>query len=137
MRINPPRDAGVSEILGALLLIAVISLAVSIVGVTILSSVETSQVPSLSLIISNQSRNISVLHDGGDPLPAGSYLISVDDVDRTGSFSPPPGTTVFKTGTLLQSDGSFLPPGQGPRTAMVIYRGPEGEEAVLVQKFFS
>lgn len=125
-------DDAVSEILGALLLIAVISLAVSIIGVTILSSVNTSQTPSLSLIISNQSHNVAISHEGGDPLPAGSYRIYVNDVDRTSLFSPGGGTVEFKTGTLLSYKGSSL-----PRTAMVIYKGPDGSEAVLVQKSFS
>lgn len=137
MSAPPPRDSAVSEILGALLLIAVISLAVSIVGVTILSNVETSQVPSVSLLITNQSQNISVMHTGGDPLLAGSYRIIVNDVDQTASFIPDPGITVFKAGTVLHSDGQFLPPGQGPRTVVVISRGADGKEVVLIQKFFS
>ncbi len=126
------QDDAVSEILGALLLIAVISLAVSIIGVTILSSVDTSQTPSLSIIISNQSQIVTISHGGGDPLPAGSYHIYVNDIDRTYSFSPAPGTTVFKAGTILTYEGSSL-----PRTGMVVYKGPDGSEAVLVQKYFS
>ena len=133
----PPRDAAVSEILGALLLIAVISLAVSIVGVTILSNIETSQVPAVSLVIANQSQNISVTHTGGDSLPAGSYRIFVNDADQTAAFAPDPGITAFMAGTMLHSDGQFLPPGQGPRTVMVIYLGADGKEVVLIQKFFS
>lgn len=125
-------DDAVSEILGALLLIAVISLAVSIIAVTILSSVNTSQTPSLSLIISNQSQNVTISHEGGDSLPSGSYRIYVNDVDRTTSFTPSPDTIVFKTGTTLTYIGSSL-----PRTAMVIYKSPDGSEAVLVQKSFS
>lgn len=137
MSLSPPRDTAVSEIVGALLLIAIVSLAVAIVWVTILSSVNTSEIPSLSIVISNQSRSISILHDGGDPLPAGSYRIYVDDADRTMFFSPDPGTSEFRTGTVLYSDGQFLPPGQGPGTAMVVYRGSAGKEAVLIQKYFS
>ncbi|HOT02711.1 MAG TPA: type IV pilin N-terminal domain-containing protein [Methanolinea sp.] len=137
MSFPPPRDSAVSEILGALLLVAVISLAVSIVGVTIISNIETSQVPAVSFVITNQSQNISVFHTGGDSLPAGSYRIYVNDVDQTASFSPDPGITEFKAGTVLHSNGQFLPPGQGPRNAMVIYRGPDGKDVVLIQKFFS
>lgn len=130
-------DMAVSEILGAILLIAVISLAVSIVGVTILSNVETSQVPAVSLVIANQSRNISLMHTGGDSLPAGSYDIFVNDAKRTAFFSPDPSSTEFKAGTLLHSNGQFLAPGESLRTAMVISRGPDGNEVVLIQKFFS
>ncbi len=125
-------DDAVSEILGALLLIAVISLAVSIIAVTILSSVNTSLIPSLSLTVTNHSQIVTISHEGGDPLPAGSYRIYINDVDRTSSFIPPPDTTVFKAGTALTYEGSSL-----LRTAMVIYKGPDGSEAVLVQKSFS
>jgi FlaG/FlaF family flagellin (archaellin) len=122
MRLISNGDSAVSEILGALLLIAITSLAVSIVGVTILSSIQISQTPSISVSVTNQSRSNSIIHDGGDPLPAGSYRIYVNNVDQTASFIPDAGMTEFKAGTLLQSDGSFLGPGQAPRTAMIVYR---------------
>ncbi|MFA5002075.1 MAG: type IV pilin N-terminal domain-containing protein [Methanolinea sp.] len=125
-------ESAVSEILGALLLIAVISLAVSIVAVTLLSSVDTTQTPALSILISNSSQNITISHGGGDPLPAGSYRIFVNDVNRTASFTPAANSTQFKAGTTLTYKGSSI-----PRTAMVIYIGPDGSEAVLVQKSFS
>jgi len=44
MKASMPRESGVSEMIGALLLIAVISLAVSIAGVTILSSANVSHI---------------------------------------------------------------------------------------------
>ena len=132
MKLSFSPDTAVSEILGAILLVAVISLAVSIIGVTILSSVDTSQTPSLSIIISNSSNNVTISHGGGDPLPAGSYWIYVNDVNRTASFTPAANSTQFKAGTTLTYKGSSI-----PRTAMVIYIGPDGSEAVLVQKSFS
>jgi len=56
MRVSIPRENGVSEMIGALLLVAVISLAVSIAGVTILSSVNTSQVPAVTFSLANESK---------------------------------------------------------------------------------
>ncbi|MDD1715962.1 MAG: type IV pilin N-terminal domain-containing protein, partial [Methanolinea sp.] len=82
-----PRDAAVSEILGALLLIAVVSLAVSIVGVAILSNTETGEIPSVTVKITNISRTIYLAHEGGDSLPPGFYRIYVDGTDRTDSFT--------------------------------------------------
>lgn len=130
-------DRAVSEIIGALLLIAVISIAVGIVGVTILSNAGTSQVPSLSVRITNDSRIIWVAHEGGDTLPPDSYAIFVDGLDRTGSFKDSStgsiaGSREFKAGTLLQSDGSFPPSG----SATLVYLGPEGVEAVLLTRYF-
>lgn len=125
-------DDAVSEILGALLLIAIVSLAVSIIAVTILSSADTSQTPSLSIIISNQSQTVTISHGGGDPLPAGSYRIYMDDVDRTSQFTPAVGSTQFKAGTVLSYTGSTF-----PRTVMVVARSSDGKETMLVQKYFS
>ncbi len=142
MRTNPRCDTGVSEILGALLLIAIVSLAVGIIGVAILSSTETSQIPSISVRITNVSRTIYLAHEGGDSLPAGYYRIYVDGTDRTDSFTDTSSginanSTVFKAGMVLKSDGYFLPPDQGPRIAMLVYRGPDGAGAVLVTKYFT
>lgn len=125
-------EDAVSEILGALLLIAIVSLAVSIIAVTILSGVDTSQTPSLSIVILNNSQNILIFHDGGDPLPAGSYRIYVDDIDRTNQLTPPASSTQFKAGTVLSYTGSTF-----PRTVMVVARSSDGKETLLVQKYFS
>ncbi|MCQ8893229.1 MAG: type IV pilin N-terminal domain-containing protein [Methanolinea sp.] len=125
-------ENAVSEILGALLLIAVISLAVSIIGVSILSHVNTSSVPAVSFVITNQSATITVLHGGGDTLPAGSYRILIDGSDRTGEFEPLPSDTPFIPGTALTYQGLSF-----PRTIMVLYRGPDGRETLLVEKIFS
>ncbi len=118
--------------IGALLLVAVISLAVSIAGVTILSSVNTSQVPAVTFSLANESKNVTIVHTGGDPLPAGSYRIYVDGKDQTVSFSPTPSATPFQTGTTLRYAGDSL-----PRDVMVVSLGADGRETMLVQKFFS
>ncbi|MDH7509434.1 MAG: type IV pilin N-terminal domain-containing protein [Methanolinea sp.] len=125
-------DAAVSELAGALLLIAVISLAISILGVTILSNINVSQVPAVSFVIENESARITVIHAGGDSLPAGSYRIYVDGTDRTDEFQPSPRTTPFRPGTTL---GYTAP--SSPQNVMVISRGTDGREIMLVQKFFS
>jgi len=117
--------------IGALLLIAVISLAVSIAGVTILSSANVSHIPAVSFSIENESRDVTIIHTGGDTLPAGSYRIYVDGIDKTASFSPSPSETPFQTGTTLHYAGDSL-----PRDVMVISRGTDGKETMLVQKFF-
>jgi hypothetical protein len=127
------QDHAVSEIVGALALVAVISLAVSIVGVVILSSTETAEIPSVTVRITNVSSTIYVVHEGGDSLSPGSYRIYVDGLDRTGSFSPGGGSTEFRAGALLQSDGSYVPSG----SSMLVFRRPDGSGVVLVTKYFS
>jgi len=118
--------------IGALLLIAIISLAVSIAGVTILSSVNTSQVPAVTFSITYEGRNMTIIHTGGDTLPAGSYRIYVDGKDQTASFSPTPSATPFQTGTILCYAGDSL-----PRDVMVVSRGTDGKEIMLVKRSFT
>lgn len=131
MRTLPSRDTAVSELVGVLVLVAIVSLAVAIVGVTILSGMNISQVPAVSFSIENQSGNVTITHAGGDSLPTGSYRILVDGVDRTQEFSPPPETTAFRAGTTLLYVGV-----SPPRIVAVVARGADGRETILVQRFF-
>lgn len=131
MRNTPGSDSAVSELTGALILIGIISLAVSILGVTILSNVNVSQVPAVSFVIENDGQNITLIHGGGDSLPAGSYRIYVDGSDRTSGFLPDPSTTPFRPGTILE----YTAPSP-PRSVTVVSRGTDGRETVLVGKSF-
>jgi len=126
------RESGVSEIIGVLLLIAIISLAVGITGVTILSSVNISRVPAITFSITHEGRDVFVVHNGGDTLPAGSYRIYVDGEDQTSSFSPMPSTTLFRTGTILHYSCD-----SPPRDVMIVSRGMDGKETTLVKRFFT
>lgn len=132
MREVSASDSAVSELIGALLLIAVISVAIIIFGVTILSNVTVSEVPAVSFVIEYKSASIIITHAGGDLLPAGSYRIYVDGTDQTPVFLPSPHTTPFAPGTTLE----YAAP-SSPRTVMVVSRGTDGRETMLVQKFFS
>ncbi|MEM2124164.1 MAG: type IV pilin N-terminal domain-containing protein [Methanolinea sp.] len=131
MRTLPSRDPAVSELVGALVLVAIVSLAIATVGVTILSGMNVSQVPAVSFSIENRSTNVTIIHAGGDSLLAGSYRILVDGIDRTQGFFPPPATTPFRTGTTLEYAGDAP-----PRTVAVVARGADGRETVLVQRYF-
>lgn len=131
MREGNATDSAVSELIGALLLIAVISLAISILGVTILSNINVSPVPAVSFVIEYENSTITIIHVGGDLLPEGSYRIYLDGTDRTSESSPLPYNTPFRPGTTLK-----LTAPQSPRNVMVVSRGNDGRETMLVQKFF-
>lgn len=131
MREGNASDSAVSELIGVLLLIAVISLAISILGVTILSNINVSQVPAVSFVIGYENSIITIIHAGGDVLPEGSYRIYVDGTDRTQEFVPIPDSTPFRPGTALE-----LPAVSSPRTVMVVSRGNDGRETMLVRKYF-
>ena len=82
-----PED-GVSENIGAILLVMVVVLAVSIIGVFMFSQPTPQKMPALNALIWNDSQNIYIRHEGGDPLSIGEYQIIVDGVNSTALFNP-------------------------------------------------
>jgi hypothetical protein len=78
---------GVSEVIGTLILIAVVMAGMMIVFLLLLSQPPPTKIPALDVIISNQSRNVYIYHKGGDPLWKGQYQILIDGGDQTGNFT--------------------------------------------------
>jgi hypothetical protein len=81
-------ENGLSDVFGAMLLIAVVGGAVALFGVAILSQPTPENIPSLTMGITLVNRTILITHDGGDTLQRTGMSILVDGVDRTNSFSP-------------------------------------------------
>lgn len=127
--------SAVSEIVGSLVLVAIVTITLGIIAVVILSQPAPPDIPAVDVnaVLSPSGNNLSVIHSGGDTLPKGDYRILVNSVDRTGQFQPSPSTTPFATGTELDysSTGEI-------RSVQLIYQGdrvPGG--VVLFQKNFS
>jgi len=84
---NPPgSEGGVSELIGSILLIAVLVMAVSIAGIYLFSQPRPEKIPSLHATIWNDTQKIYISHDGGDPLDYNYIKIYVDGIDKTSSF---------------------------------------------------
>ena len=80
------RDAGLSDALGAVILIAVVALGITVASIAIISSPVPQKVPAISVDIFNTSDTVFIRHSGGDTLARGEYRILADDVDRTSEF---------------------------------------------------
>ncbi len=80
-------DNAVSEIIGAILLIAIVVLAVGVVGVLLWSQPTPEKLPSLSAGISNQSCRVTITHNGGNTLERQTLQILVDGTDQTINFT--------------------------------------------------
>ena len=80
------KDDAVSEIIGAVLLISIVVIAVSIVGVILWSQPPPQKIPSLSVSISNSSCNVTLIHGGGDTVENTYIALLVDGIDQTGTF---------------------------------------------------
>ncbi len=125
--------SAVSDIVGTLILIGVISGAAGIIAVAVLSQPVPADIPSVQVVSFIEGNNLTLLNQGGDTLPAGSYSILVNGNDMTSVFQPPPSTSPFKIGQNLTHKGTSK-----IQSVTLIYSGdgiPEG--IILFKKNFN
>jgi hypothetical protein len=82
----PGCENGVSEIIGAVLLISVVVLGLSIAGVAILSTPPPQKTPAISADITRIGSITYIRHEGGDTLQRSETRIVVNTSDKTDSF---------------------------------------------------
>lgn len=129
-------EEGVSEVVGAMLLIGLTVLGVVLVGITFLSGSQPEEIPHTTIVAGNSTKgNLTLANYGGDPLRTGEYRIYVkiegEDnlVDRTGNFSEPD-DSVWSIGEGLTYDG----PGTPDRVIVTAISG--GGETILAEPKF-
>ena len=116
-------ETAISEVLGAIILVSIISVAFGIIGVSMLSQPHEKSVPALNIVISNNSQKITVYHAGGDPLQFSEMKILLDGVDSTTSFTKggSGGWTSWAVGETLEY---AIPTGQHiPASVQVVFKG--------------
>jgi len=113
--------SGASEVVGAMILIAVIGTVVSIAGVAILSQPQQAKIPALNAEIDFVGNTVMITHNGGDTLQKDQMAIMVDGVDRTNSFVLKNGNgwSSWVIGDTLAYTGDSAPPG----SIQIIYTG--------------
>ena len=113
--------SGASEVVGAMILIAVIGAVVSIAGVAILSQPQPAKIPDLHAEIDFVGNTVMITHNGGDALQKDQMAIMVDGVDRTNSFVIRNGNgwSSWVIGDTLAYTGDSAPPG----SIQIIYTG--------------
>ncbi|MBP1929678.1 hypothetical protein J2741_002225 [Methanolinea mesophila] len=119
--------SAVSELVGTLILIAIISGAVGIVAVAILSQPVPRDIPAVRVFVIDEGYNLTLQNQGGDTLPPGTYRILVNSADRTADFTPPPSVTPFMIGQTLT-----LTPVTGVRSVTLVYQGEDISEGVVL-----
>jgi hypothetical protein len=121
------RTGAVSEVIGSLILVAIVVIGIAIVGVLLLASPTPSKVPAFHPIISNQSRTIYLYHKGGDPLWMGQFKILVDGGDQTGNFTfLSPGSDPWSVGETLTAASPSM-----PRRVVIILNQSGGGATIL------
>jgi len=121
------KDNAVSPVIGTLLIIALTVVLISISAVVFLGFGMAEPAPILGISIGQQGNIITVTHLNGELLPAGTYKILVDGVDKTAEFG---GTGDFGPGITLTWDSGTEAVG----TVSVVHTDTSGKSTVLAQK---
>lgn len=83
-------ESGVSEVVGSILLISIVVLAVSIVGVILMSQPTPGKIPSVNFMVGMDDKmppTLYLYHNGGDTLQEGDFSVLVDGVAMPYSIS--------------------------------------------------
>jgi FlaG/FlaF family flagellin (archaellin) len=105
-------DSGVSEVIGAILLISVVIAAVAIIGVILLSQNTPQEIPNVNFMTGTDNSNrLYLFHNGGDSLTIGSFSVLVDGVTQNNNnIAISDGSTTWSLGKNLIISG--ITPGQ-------------------------
>jgi FlaG/FlaF family flagellin (archaellin) len=112
------RTSGVSEIIGAVLLITLVVVALAVVGAVLFAQATPQKVPNINFMTgSDGNGNLLLFHNGGDNLKMGEFSVTVDGTPRTATLSG--GGTEWSLGKTLQVSGVS----SGSHTVQIIYNG--------------
>ena len=120
---------GVSEVVGAMVLVAIAGLAVAILLIVFLANPLPTNVPSFTGLISNSSKTIYISNEGGDPLLLGRSRILVDGIDQTYNFTKSlanPGNP-FSLGMKMNYTATSM-----PKRVVVVFNTSWGGGTVLL-----
>ena len=148
------KNSGISEIIGAIILIGIFAGVVGIIAVEMTSNSQKEKIPDAVFDIQNESQTIKIYQKGGDSIPGAipgntldafngsKYRIIVTDSNNISYESP--GITSFsnqsgvrfsdlKGGEVLKSSGSFMGSAM-PSKVDIIYRMNDGNEVLIYSK---
>ena len=121
IRPHPGYDgtAGVSEVIGAILLVGLVVAAVAVVAVTLFSQTTPEKVPNLNFMVGTDNRvppTLYLTHNGGDTLASGSFSVYVDG--NLKSYSVAGGGNQWSLGKNLLVP---LSSGEAPQRIYLVY----------------
>lgn len=124
-------DRGISDALGAVVLISVIALGITVAALSVLSGPLPREVPAVSADVTNTSDTVFIRHAGGDTLVRGEYRILADGADRTSAFLS--GGTVPARWSVGEELRYRIPAGSEIPKSIQIIAITGGREQVILQ----
>ena len=118
----------VSEVIGTILLMGIVVIGIAFTATLLLSQPLPTTVPHFNAIITNQSKNVYILHKGGDPLYPGTFQVLVDGVDMTSSFTNN-GNSPWSIGETLYATLPSM-----PGSVALVLNGTGGGPVVLLSQ---
>ncbi len=124
---NPvyPDEKGVSEIIGALLLIIILVTAFAVLGAIFISQPVYEKIPAVHIQISNESKTIHIYHDGGDPIPLDKMYILVDGARLP--FTIDNNADTWRIGRTLTTVSSDM-----PNRVDIVYQGLTAGSGIIL-----
>jgi PKD repeat protein len=120
-------ESGVAEIVGSLMLIAIIGLGVAIAGVYFLNHSVPEKIPEFRASLSNTSTNLILQHDGGDSIPRSNFkiLVNGNPTGYVNSNASSPDWSIDETLTFFSYDPATPLP-----DVKIVYNGSAGERVL-------
>lgn len=109
-------DRGVSEVVGEMLMIALVVILVSVFSAALFSFLPAERVPSVSVMMTHDTQNVTLWHKGGDWVKADELSVIIgNDTMRTtwtkkgGNLALVPDRNVFSLGSniTVRADHAF------------------------------
>lgn len=113
-------ESAASEIVGTLVLIALIAGAIAVLATFLLSQPAPGKIPSATIVITNESTIVRLYHEGGDAVPVADIAITVNG-DPV-SFSGAGADNIWSVGETLTAVSPAL-----PQKVTVICTGSTGQ----------
>ncbi|HRY75004.1 MAG TPA: type IV pilin N-terminal domain-containing protein [Methanoregulaceae archaeon] len=117
-------ESAASEIVGTLVLIALIAGALAILATVLLSQPAPGKIPSATIVIANESTIVRLYHEGGDAIPVADIAITVNG--NPVSFSGAGADNVWAAGEFLTVVAPAL-----PQKVTVIWSGGNGRFVLI------
>ena len=135
-------ENGVSEIVGAILLVALVILAMMIVAVALLSQPPPQEIPQVNALAGNNTSHIFIQNNGGDSLTPLETIIRIDGnpdpfppeditlIDENGNYINPWTTGDWSVGSTL-----VIKDNQPPKSVSLIYSGGSSQALIFTATF--